>query len=59
MPAYLVQLRSINVETAITQAPSARRAEARSMPESRVSGRSEATSIDGAEHGAILSCVMA
>ena len=29
------------------------------MPEGRVSGRSEATSIDGAEHGAMLSCVMA
>jgi len=29
------------------------------MPEGRVSGRSVATSIDGNEHGATRSCVMA
>lgn len=29
------------------------------MPEGRVTGRSVATSIDDAEHGAMLSCVMA
>jgi hypothetical protein len=42
----------------ITQPPSARRAEAWSMPESRASGRSEATRIDRAEHGGTISCVM-
>lgn len=45
--------------TAITQLPFACRVEAQSMPEGRESGRSAATSIDGAEHGATLCCVMA